>query len=100
MSRTGKTGTEGQPWIELEKPKPAKVDDRYRYWGDAPPEVSARCRYWARQIQRGWLPNRRISAECSDCSAAWFGVYIWEYLHVLYPLIVDRHQRIRGGSTA
>ncbi|MFD9992073.1 hypothetical protein ACFWXT_29635 [Bacillus cereus] len=98
--RPGKTGSEGRAWVVLEAPKPARVADRYLYWTDRPPVPSARCRYWARQIKRGWLPNRRLSAECYDCSAAWFGIYLWEYLHVLYPLIRERRQQAMGGSNS
>lgn len=59
-----KTGSEGRPWIELERPKPAAInDDAYRYFGQiAPTELSERCKYWVRQIERGWLPNKHISA--------------------------------------
>ncbi|WP_433568125.1 hypothetical protein ACQP1O_42995 (plasmid) [Nocardia sp. CA-151230] len=100
MTRVGKTGGEGRPWIELEKPRPPRVDDRYEYWQEAPATLSPRCEYWLRQIRRGWLPNRRISAECYDCSAGWYGVYIWEYLHALAPLIAERRQLAEGGSAA
>ncbi|WP_328439142.1 hypothetical protein [Nocardia puris] len=78
-----KTGTGGRPWVALEQPKPTPVDDRYAYWLNAPPESSAACVYWVRQIERGWLPNRRISQQGYDCSAGWYGVYIWEYLNVI-----------------
>lgn len=97
--RRGKTGSEGQPWMELEKPKPAKVDDETRYWQYPPPELSPRCQYWSRQIERGWLPNRSVSRLGYDPSAGWFGVYIWEYLNVLYPLIEER-RRALGGTAA
>lgn len=100
MGRVGKTGSVGQPWVEIEQPKPARVDDRYQYWTEPPPARSLRCEYWVRQIGRGWMPNRRISGECYDCSAEWYGVYIWEYLNVLYPLISERREQIRGGSAA
>lgn len=80
-----KTGGGGVAWVAIESPKPSRVDDRYRYWGNEPPELSERCRYWLRQIERGWRPNRRISIEGYDASAEWYGVYIWEYLYILRP---------------
>lgn len=87
MTGAQKTGGMGTKWIELEFPKPPPVRDHYLYWNDAPPAVSARCQYWVRQIERGWRPNRRIRAECYDCSASWYGVYIWEYNNIIQPLI-------------
>ncbi|WP_157556807.1 hypothetical protein [Nocardia acidivorans] len=84
MSRTG---SEGGSWIILDRPKPPAVDDATRYWRDPPPERSVACEYWARQIERGWLPNRRIGRMGYHVATEWFGVYIWEYLHVLYPMI-------------
>lgn len=82
----GKTGSLGRPWVQLE-PKPPPVDDPERYWLDPPPELSERCRYWMRQIERGWLPNRSIRQDCADCQADWYGVYFWEVRHVLAPLL-------------
>lgn len=81
-----KTGGRGGAWIALE-PKPPRVADHYEYWGDEPPERSERCAYWLRQIERGWRPNRRIAAECYDCSAQWYGVWIWEYVWAINPAL-------------
>ncbi|WP_405137566.1 hypothetical protein [Nocardia sp. NBC_01388] len=75
MSPVGKTGSEGRAWVKLEQPRPPKVVDEMTYWIDPPPELSARCQYWARQIHRGWLPNRRISMHGYHPSADWYGVY-------------------------
>lgn len=83
--RDVKTGGGGGMWVELERPKPPRVADHYTYWGDEPPEVSARCQYWLRQIERGWRPNGEISSKCYDCSAEWFGVYIWEWTNLIWP---------------
>lgn len=86
-----KTGSGGRPWIELERPKPSPIDDdEYRYFGDPPPGLSERCKYWVRQIERGWLPNKHISREGYSVKAEWFGVYIWEYVNVLAPLITEK----------
>lgn len=84
---TTKTGGGGGPWVTLERPKPPKVDDHYLYWGEQPPELSERCRYWVRQIKAGWRPNRKISGEGYDSQSEWYGVYIWELMHVLWPLL-------------
>ncbi len=91
-----KTGSMGRPWVTLERPKPPRVEDRYAYWNDPPPEMSERCAYWLRQINAGWLPNRRISMEGYDGRAAWFGVWIWEYLHLLAPAIDRRRAELRA----
>jgi hypothetical protein len=66
--------------VQLDQ-KPPAVDDIYRYWSDQPPDRSERCAYWLAQIDKGWLPNKRLRAECRDCSASILGVYLWEYLH-------------------
>lgn len=81
-----KTGTLGRPWVEL-PPKPTAVVDRYRYWTDRPPLLSDRCVYWLEQIERGWLPSRRVRREGYDSSAEWYGVWIWEYLNVIAPAL-------------
>lgn len=82
---TTKTGGDNTTWVELERPKPVRVADHYAYWGDPPPEMSERCRYWMRQIDRGWRPSRRVATIGYDGTAEWFGVYLWEYLHVIWP---------------
>lgn len=82
-----KTGSGGRPWVTLESPKPPPVDDIYRYWMEPPPERSARCAYWERQLARGFRPNRRILLEGYDSTCAWFGVYLWEWFYVLRPRI-------------
>ena len=86
---TAKTGGMGSAWIVLESPKPPPVSDLYQYWSDRPPCLSPRCRYWLRQVERGWRPNRRIRVQGYDGSAAWYGVYIWEYINVICPMIND-----------
>lgn len=84
-----KTGGGNTDWVEYDSPKPPPVDDSYRYWGDAPPELSDRCLWWVRQISRGWQPNKHIRRECRDCSAQWYGVYLWEFINVIYPALKD-----------
>ncbi|MBB3041188.1 hypothetical protein [Nocardioides soli] len=86
-AHVGKTGGGGGKWVAYDSPKPPAVADHYAFWGDAPPTRSERCAWWVRQIERGWRPNRRIAGECYDCSAEWYGVYIWEYLNVIAPAL-------------
>ena len=87
--RLTRTGGRCGPWVELQRPKPTPVADRYAYWSSPPPELSDRCLYWVRQIDAGWHPNRRLRQEGYDASAEWYGVHIWEYLYVLCPLMDD-----------
>lgn len=95
--KPGRTGSEGGPWVQVDQPKPPRVADRYLYWLDPPPVLSPRCLYWSRQIERGWLPNRRIGSYGYDVSAGWFGVYIWEYLNILYPLIEAKRAKVKAA---
>ena len=81
-----RTGGCGGRWVDLERPKPQPVGDIYRHWGSPPPEPSARCLYWAEQVRRGWRPNRRIQALGREDAASWYGVYLWEYIHILWPM--------------
>lgn len=93
-----KTGSENQPWVALDSPKPPKVASSESYWMGPPPQRSARCAYWVLQIERGWLPNRRISCEGYHSSADWYGVYIWEYLNVLAPLITQKRTQLASSG--
>lgn len=79
-----KTGGQNTPWIPI-PPKPPRVDNPDLYWVDQPPEPSERARYWVEQIERGWRPNKHIRRHCNQCSADWYGVYIWEYDHLIAP---------------
>lgn len=86
----GKKGGYGGPWIEFDSAKPPRVGDHYKFWSDAPPEISERAQWWLRQIKRGWKPNRNTLNCCYDCNAEWLGVYIWEWTNVLYPALSAR----------
>lgn len=88
-----KTGGCGSTWTEYSRPKPPAVKDEYAYWRDPPPQPSERCAWWAEQIARGWLPNRRWRTMGWSSAMTAYGVYAWEYLHVLSPL-VDRAREI------
>lgn len=61
--------------------------DRYAYWTDPPPQPSEALKKWLTKINNGWHPNSRISGMGYDESADFYGVYIWEYLHVIAPLL-------------
>jgi hypothetical protein len=81
--------------------KPPAVENHYEYWGTKPPAPSARCTYWVERIQNGWLPNRRIGSMGYDMSAQWYGCWLWEYLNVLYPLIVEKRMlKTQAAATA
>ena len=73
----------------MRPPNPPRVN-RYDYWTDPPPGPSPRLAYWVEKIEAGWRPNRRISGMGYDCRAEFFGVYLWEYINVLYPLLVRK----------
>ena len=68
---------------------PPPVDDRYRYWGEPPPEPSARLWYWLRRLSEQTHDWREVVNLLSDSNnyddnAEKFGVYLWEWHHVLY----------------
>ncbi|MCQ4148697.1 hypothetical protein [Rhodococcus qingshengii] len=93
-SAPGKTGSGSRPWVVLDSPRPLPVVEVEDWWIDAPPQLSTRCEYWVRQIVRGWLPNRRIAGEGYYSSAIWYGVWIWEYLNVIYPLVATEREKM------
>lgn len=65
---------------------PPRVPDHYTYWTNPPEEPSPRCLYWVARFKEGWRPNARISSLGYDGRAEFYGVYIWEELHILYGL--------------
>ena len=90
----GLTGGDGRKWVQLDKPKPPRV--QLPPWeGHDPGPLSPRCLYWVTQIGRGWLPNRRISSMGYSGATDWFGVTTWEYLNVLTPLIAEKRKEPR-----
>lgn len=70
-----------------EKHYPSRVLDIELYWVNSPLFLSQRCLHWLRRFEEGWVRNRRVTALGYYCSAEFFGVYIWEYLHILYPVL-------------
>lgn len=91
--KPGRTGSEGCPWVQLQRPKPPRIVDEMQYWSTEPPQPSPRCIYWVKQIERGWLPNRRISMNGYHPAAIWYGVFIWEYLNVIAPMVEAKRQK-------
>lgn len=71
----------------MKPPTPKQVKDITEYWTSPPPERSERAKYWLQKLNDGWKPNRRIRQLGYEGAAEFFGVYIWEYINVLSPLI-------------
>jgi hypothetical protein len=62
--------------------------DIQQYWTFPPPEPSASLVKWVDKIQKGWRPNSRIKGLGYYSSSEFYKVYIWEYINVIYPLLV------------
>lgn len=76
----------------MKPPRPPQVADEQAYWTSPPPEPSARCLYWREQIANGWHPNRRVSMMGYHEATNFYGVYIWEYINVISPLVAGQRQ--------
>jgi len=64
------------------------VDNVETYWAkdEVPPERSEACKRWLAKIEAGWkLPDDARWGYYE--SAEMFGVYIWEWMEVLSPLL-------------
>ncbi len=59
------------------------------FWTHAPPEPSERSRWWIARFAKGWRRNRRIGSMGYHEASEHFGVYIWEYVHILQPLLIE-----------
>lgn len=68
-----------RPWVGTER----AAKGHYAFWTDPPPDMSARCRWWIERIRSGWTPTGRMCRQGYDSDAEMFGVYLFEYLHVL-----------------
>lgn len=66
----------------------AKLDIQ-KFWRKPPPEPSPGLLKWQKKIAAGWTPNSRIRQLDYYSSAEFFGVYIWEYLNVLRPMLYE-----------
>jgi hypothetical protein len=84
---------------------PPPVDDRYRYWGEPPPEFSERLIFWLEYLAENTLTRAQLRSIGSDghgydSDAEEAGVYLWEWHHVLYHVIWNKvnerkpHQRL------
>jgi len=71
--------------------------DVQRYWTEPPPEPSPRLGRWLERIRGGWRPNRRVGQMGYHEAAEFYGVYLWEYFHVLVPAL-DAACRLRPCS--
>jgi hypothetical protein len=68
------------------KQAPPRVKNIETYWSKPPPEPSPRLLYWRRRFDAGWRPGRRIDGLSYYSKARYYGVYLWEYLNVIYWL--------------
>ena len=75
---------------------PPRVQDEQLYWSNAPPSPSERCTYWLKQIEKGWHPNRRLRCLGYHEASMFYGVYVWEYNHVLLPAFYARERPKRS----
>lgn len=82
---------------------PPPVEDRYRYWIEPPPELSDRCLYWIKYLSDlghpdtfDWRIVRNLLHEDNDYdgNAEKFGVYMWEWFHIIYHTV---HHMIYEG---
>lgn len=64
-----------------------KVDDATEYWDEPPPMASPRCIFWKTKIRSGFRANYRIRKLDFEEASDFFGVYIWEYVNILNPLL-------------
>jgi hypothetical protein len=67
--------------------KTKAVADVTLYWKEPPPEPSPRLLEWLDRLKSGWCPNKRVRTLGYHEAAKFFGVYIWEYLRVLQPVL-------------
>lgn len=68
-------------------PAPPRVDDIERYWTTKPPQISPRAMWWMERIAGGWRPNKRVRSMGYDEASAYYGVYIWEYLELIFDAV-------------
>lgn len=64
---------------------------------DRPPAPSPRLAWWLyRVVWEDWRPNRRLHQLGRDESAEFFGITVWEYCNVLYPVLAWQDDRDAG----
>lgn len=52
-----------------------------------PPTPSPRLPYWLRRLDEGSWHRNKYLTKGYEGNTGWFGIYIWEYLYVLSPLL-------------
>lgn len=67
-------------------PRVDVYDNGERYYSNPPPVVSPRCLHVLRRIKEGWRP--RIHNGYYG-NAVYLGVYVWEYLELVYYALHD-----------
>lgn len=66
---------------------PKSVEDVEDYWDDRPPALSNRCVWWMARIINGWRSDGVNSTYSESGKASVYGVYVWEYINVIRPLL-------------
>lgn len=66
------------------------MKDIHAYWQEPPPEPSPALEKWVVRLRDGWRPNRRVRDMGYAERAEFFNVYLWEYFHVIYPLLKEK----------
>lgn len=70
--------------------KPPAVNDIQQCWTTPPPELSPRVEYWLRRVaDDDWRPNKYLLREDYYGASTWLGVYIWEWINLLRPLLAE-----------
>lgn len=68
--------------------RPPRVRDAEEFRDRPPPEASSRLLHWFREFQAGrWVENRRFRREGTVTKALILGIYVWEYLEIVSPMI-------------
>ncbi len=74
-------------WDTDRMPPPVPAALRMNYTTSPPPRPSPRCEAWVRRINRGWWVPAHVSRNGWSMMVCYFGVYAYEYLHILLPMI-------------
>ncbi len=73
----------------LPEPQPSAVTDVFDFIDRQPPGRSARCEWWVQRISLGESPDWEIRTSWCAEAAERLGVWVWEYVNVIYPLIKE-----------
>lgn len=74
-------------------PRVDTYDNGERYWSEPPPQLSPRCLHCMERIKAGWRPRLDYGYYGNS---EYLGVYIWEYMHVISPLLNDGRVDVSG----